>query len=325
MKFRNYMFSKTITLSILMIGGISVGIAMAFANAGIQIILMLFTLYITFISLWLLISYLFERNKIIKLNDITDKLSDKYLLGELIPKPKKFIDLQYHHVIKTVSHSAIGVVEQTKKDKEDYCEYVESWIHEIKTPLTACSLILANGGDVNKLKTELKTADNLTETILYYARLRTVEKDRQIKEFNVLNVVEEAIKSQMELLIAAKIRVETKGDFKVYSDSKALCFIIKQLLINCAKYCPECLIIINSENGKIQVEDNGIGIPKHELGRVTERGFTGLISKTLGGSTGMGLYIVQELCERLEISMNIDSEPNIFTRVTLTFNNITKM
>lgn len=78
--------------------------------------------------------------------------------------------------MKTISRSAIGVAEQALRDKEDYCAYVESWIHEIKTPLTACSLILANGADTRKLRRELKNADNLTENILYYARMRGAQK-----------------------------------------------------------------------------------------------------------------------------------------------------
>lgn len=138
----------------------------------------------------------------------------------------------------SLPRSAVGVAEGAIREKDEYCDYVESWIHEIKTPLTACSLILANGGDGRKLKTELKRADNLTENILYYARMRSAEKDTQIKKVRVSDVIDEAIKSQMELLIAAKISVETLGDFEVYTDSKALCFILKQLLINCAKYCP---------------------------------------------------------------------------------------
>ncbi|HBV52829.1 MAG TPA: sensor histidine kinase, partial [Clostridiales bacterium] len=73
------------------------------------------------------------------------------------------------------------------------------------------------------------------------------------------------------------------------TDAKALCFIIKQLLINAAKYCPGCKIEITAEHGRITVRDNGVGIPSHELRRVTERGFTGSAGRRQGGSTGMGL------------------------------------
>lgn len=144
------------------------------------------------------------------------QLKEIYLLGELLPKPRDGVEREYFEVMKEVSRSAIGAAENAVREKEEYCEYVESWIHEIKTPLTACSLILANGGDPAKLKRELKRADNLTETILYYARLRSPAKDTSIAEVSAAAVVAEAVKSQRELLVAAKIGVETTGDFSVY-------------------------------------------------------------------------------------------------------------
>ena len=197
-------------------------------------------------------------------------------------------------------------------------------MHETNTPLTACSLILANGGDPRKLRRELKRADNLTENILYYARLRTAEKDTVIREVSVAAVIDEAIKSQMELLISAGIRVQTQGDFTACTDDKALCFILKQLLVNCAQYCPGCTVAITAAEGAVTVADDGIGIPAHELPRVTERGFTGTNGRTRGSSTGMGLYIVRELCEHLNIGLTIESEQGQYTRFRLAFASLTK-
>mgnify|MGYP002509223018 CR=1 FL=1 len=44
---------------------------------------------------------------------------------------------------------------------------------------------------------------------------------------------------------------------------------------------------------QLVVQDNGIGIPAHELPRVFDRGFTGSNGRSRGGSTGMGLYLEQ--------------------------------
>lgn len=300
------------------------GVVFVTASVSPSLISLIALVYLTIILFWLGIGYWTARRRILKLEKILDELPEKYLLGEVMPVPTNEVEKQYYRIMKEVSRSAIGAVEAAKKEKEEYCDYVESWIHEIKTPLTACSLILDNEGDVRKIRRELKRADNLTESILYYARMRTAEKDTQIKEFHVADMIEEAIKSQMELLIAAKISVEPEGDFTVHSDSKSLTFILKQLLINCGKYCPGCHIHIRAEQGVITVWDNGIGIPSHELSRVTERGFTGSNGRKLGGSTGMGLYIVHELCERLGITMQIESVQGEFTRVILSFDNLTK-
>lgn len=325
MKFREYLGARTVTLCFLGMGGILFGLGAVITNMGGHTILLFAAMYLCVILVWLTISFLLEQRKFKKLEKLISELPEKYLLGEVIPRPTDPMELRYYRMLQEISRSAVGVTEQARREKEDYCDYVESWIHEIKTPLTACNLILANGGDARKLKQELKRADNLTESILYYARMRTVEKDTQIRKFQVAGVIDEAVKSQMELLMAAKIRVETAGNFTAYSDNKALGFILKQLLINAAKYCPGCRVVITAEHGTITVEDNGIGIPSQELRRITERGFTGTNGRKLGNSTGMGLYIVAELCKQLDIDLKIQSEQGKYTRTSLTFENLTNL
>ena len=325
MKFREFFRSKAITLCFLGMGEIIITVFFLYSKVPWGFIGVAIGFLALLVACWLVCSYLVEHSRLNHLFQLRQQLSEPYLLGELLPLPNNLVERQYYEVMKTISRSAIGIVEQSVREKEEYCDYVESWIHEIKTPLTACSLILANDADPRKLKRELKRADNLTESILYYARMRSVERDNQIQQFQVAPVINEAVKSQMELLIAANVSIDVSGDFTVYSDCKPLCFILKQLLINSAKYSPGCHIAITAENGTITVEDNGIGIPKHELGRVTERGFTGTNGRKLGGSTGMGLYLVKELCDQLDISLEIQSEQSKYTRISFTFPNLTKM
>ncbi|SCJ99109.1 Sensor histidine kinase graS [uncultured Eubacterium sp.] len=325
MKFRDYLSAKTITLSFLCIGALLAGVFLAFAEVSISLIAVMELFFLFLTGSWLLVSFVMERRNIRGLQKLEKELEDKYLLGEILPPPTGYLEQQYYRMFKTISRSAVGLVEETRREKEEYCDYVESWIHEIKTPLTACSLILDNDGDVRKLRRELKRADNLTENILYYARLRSAEKDTKIRILQAAAVIEEAVKSQMELLIASKISVETEGSFTVCTDDKSLCFILKQLLINSAKYCPGCHVNITAVDGKIIFEDDGIGIPSHEIRRVTERGFTGSNGRHFGRSTGMGLYIANELCKRLDIELQVESEEEKYTRITLLFRNLTKL
>lgn len=248
-----------------------------------------------------------------------DALPERYLIGETLQRPRDAVEQEYYLLMKEISRSAIGAVEQARSEMEDYCDYVERWVHEIKTPLTACSLILANGGDSSKLRRELRRADNLSETILTYAKLRTAEKDTQIAPADLRAACDQAIREEMELLIAADISVSIDGVAEVYTDAKRVVFILKQLLINCAKYCPGCRVDISLGERSLTFSDNGSGIPAHELKRVTERGFTGRAGRARGESTGMGLYIVSELCKTLNIAMEIASEEQRFTRFVFRF------
>ncbi len=324
MKLRDFLASKAVTLCFWGIAVLLVCGLIAATGSGWKLVLLMAAGAALLIAAWLAVTFLLTRRRIARLDRLAGQLEEPYLLGELLPEPQDAVERQYFEIMKTVSRSAIGAVEDARQERESYGDYVEQWIHEIKTPLTACSLILANGGDPRKLRRELKRADNLTESILYYARLRTAEKDTVIREISVAAVIDEAIKSQMELLISAGIRVQTQGDFTVCTDDKAFCFILKQLLVNCAQYCPGCTVAITAADGAVTVADNGIGIPAHDLPRVTERGFTGTNGRTRGGSTGMGLYIVRELCERLNIELTIESEQGQYTRFRLAFASLTK-
>ncbi len=274
MKIWEFLSGKAVTLCFLGTGALLAGFCMALADVSLVLTGMLESCFVIVTAGWLAVSFLVERSRFVKLEQLMLTLPDKY---------------------------------------------VESWIHEMKTPLTACNLILANGGDIRKIRRELRRADNLTESILYYARLRTAEKDIQITKFEALDVIDEAVKSQMDILIAAGVSVEVRGELTVYSDRKTVCFILKQLLLNSAKYCPGCLIEIVAENGNIYVRDNGCGIADYELPRVTERGFTGRKGKRQKTGTGMGLYIVKELCRRLDIGMEIESVEGAFTKITFCF------
>lgn len=324
MKLRDFIGSRAVTLcflgaAVLLLIGIT-----AAAGVGWKLTLTLAVGAVMLMAAWLAVSFWVERRRISRLERLIQQIEEPYLLGELLPEPQDAVERAYFDVMKTISRGAIGAVEDARRERELYGAYVEQWIHEIKTPLTACSLILSNGGDPRKLRRELKRADNLTENILYYARMRTAEKDTVIREISAAAVIDEAVKSQMELLIAAGIHVQVQGDFTVCTDDKALSFMLKQLLVNCAQYCPGCTVTLTAAEGKITVEDNGIGIPAHELPRVTDRGFTGTNGRTRGGSTGMGLYIVRELCERLNIELTIESEQGQYTRFCLAFAALTK-
>ena len=100
--------------------------------------------------------------------------------------------------------------------------------------------------------------------------------------------------------------------------------MLGQLLQNAARYRGENPVITLSgkrlgRQVQLAVQDNGIGIPAHELPRVFDRGFTGKNGRSRGGSTGMGLYLCKRLADALEIGLQIQSTEGTGTCVTLTF------
>ena len=319
MSFRDYIGTKAVSLCLAAIGGLYLLLVCYVCGIPLSLLLVLLLSGAVVLLLCLAAGWRRADRRLRMLRSRLDAMPEKYLIGETLPRPRDAVELQYHLLMREISRSAIGAVEQARAEKQDYCDYVESWVHEIKTPLTACALILANGGDPAKLRRELRRADNLTETILTYAKLGTAEKDTQISRTDLRTACDQAVREEMELLIGAGISISIEGDSAVYTDGKLLVFILKQLLINCAKYCPGCQVMIALDGSDLTFEDNGVGIPAHELARVTERGFTGAAGRSHGQSTGMGLYIVRELCKRLNINLVIESEEHCFTRFSMQF------
>ena len=260
--------------------------------------------------------YISAERRLKKLQRVMEELERPYLLGEVLQRPENAVELEYFNIMKTVSRSAIDAAESAARQRDEYRGYVEKWVHEIKTPLTACSLILAGGGDESKLRAQLRRADNTAESILWYARLQSAGASTQIAEVSVRAAADEAVKSEMELLIAAGVSVNTEGDFTACTDGKALVFMIKQLLVNSAKYCRGGKVWICAGQGVLTVEDNGSGILPHELPKIFNRGYVGSNSS---GGTGMGLYLVKQTCAALGISLTAQSEKGRFTRFTFVF------
>lgn len=319
MRFIEYVKSKLIALCMGGIGIAYLTLIVWLCGLPLKILLIFVISSILVVMAYMYINWYRVDRRISILKNQLNTMPEKYLIGETLQRPADYVELQYYLIMKEISRSAIGAVEQALADKQEYSDFVDKWVHEMKTPLTACSLILANGVDSAKLRRELKRADNLTETILNYARLRTPEKDIQIDSIDLRTFCDQAVREEMELLIAAGISVTIEGDAKVYTDAKTLVFILKQLLINCAKYCPECQVSMELTENRLILEDNGSGIPAHELCRIRERGFTGSAGRSRGESTGMGLYIVSQLCNSLNIQMDISSIEGEYTRFIFHF------
>ena len=69
----------------------------------------------------------------------------------------------------------------------------------------------------------------------------------------------------------------------------------------------------------LAIYDNGIGIPAKDLKRVFDKSFTGTNGRDKVKSTGMGLYIIKNLCDKLGHNISIESKENEYTKVILEF------
>lgn len=307
-----YLFAFLLLLAVWGIMAALIGVTAVFILATVLSAVACAVIFLAF-------KYIIYCRRIARIERLKHEMDEVYLIGEMLPRPINGIEDAYFSVMKEVSYSAVSRIEEMSRESDEYLEYVESWVHEIKTPLTACSLILAGDGDVKRLKAELRRADNLAESVLFYARLRTNGADIKVSRFSLREAAAEAVSNEMELLISAGISVEITGDGEAAADRQMVVFSVKQLLVNCAKYCRGGHVTITAETGLLTVGDDGEGIPQHELPLIFRRGYVGSAGRRTGGGTGMGLYLVKRTCEKCGIDVAVSSEEGKYTRFTFRF------
>ncbi|TYS85055.1 sensor histidine kinase [Rossellomorea aquimaris] len=202
-----------------------------------------------------------------------------------------------------------------------------SWIHEVKTPLTAMHLMierLENQSLKAPLKYEWLRIHLLLDQQLHQKRMSFMENDLYIEKTDLETVIFQEIKTLQSWCIQKGIGFDIQLDItEVLSDAKWLSFMIRQLLTNAVKYSTTSDIIIKSEHQddkvNLTIQDFGRGIDPKDLPRVFDKGFTSTIDHNDHASTGMGLYLTKRVSEPLLISIDVTSKRGEGTRVTLTF------
>lgn len=301
-------------------------------SSSIIIFITVFSIVIFFVILFF--DYFRKRKFYSELLDKLNTLDKKYLLIEMVLVPNFLEGKILYDVLDEVNKNEHDLISKLKNKQEDFKEYIELWIHEVKLPLA--SLTLMNRKDKNTLR-ELKRIEDDVEQILYYVRCENANNDYLIKEWNLDTIIKNVALRNKDDLLALGIDFKVDNcNLKVLTDSKWLEFIINQIVSNSIKYKKDKDSIIEI-TGKdtddyvtITIYDNGKGISKSDLPRVFSKTFTGNNGRTYSSkSTGMGLYLCKELCNKLGHKIEIDSKVDEYTKVTITiykkdFYNLTK-
>ncbi len=283
------------------------------------------------ISALLLIIYLFfDYRKIkkqsIKIKSLTDNLEEKYLISEVLKKPKDIKGEAYYYALKKASKSMNDEISKLEHKYQDYKEYIESFVHEVKTPISALLLYSDNHKDA-ELKGEIQKIDNLVEQVLFYARSENPQKDYFIKSISLDEIVHQVIMQNKDYFLTNNIIINTNNlKHIVATDEKWVIFVINQIINNSIKYMDkkDKKISIQAKNLKnevlLEIKDNGVGILESDLSRVFEKGFTGSNRKNTR-STGMGLYLASKICYKLGLEINVTSKYKEWTKISIGFPN----
>ncbi|WP_139653172.1 sensor histidine kinase [Raoultibacter phocaeensis] len=334
MKVSEYLADRAVELAVQVLVIVLVSWMLAVLDVGVAAIVFLAGILSASLVFSIVYGYVRRRRFYDELESVVAALaerSESFLAAELLGRPS-FLEGR-------IAYDALGVAGKSMNDEvaryralaDSYREYVETWIHEIKTPIAAAKLMASglHGVQADKIKAEIGRVEGYVEQALYYARSTSLQKDYSIRETGLAACVRESVKKNAQLLIGAGVGVSVDIDdaATVFADAKWLQFVIGQVLANSARYDATTFTASARIEGEgtvhartvLELADDGCGIAAADIDSVFEKGFTGQNGRTHGSSTGMGLYLCSVMCAEMGLGLGIASEEGKGTRVMIAF------
>ncbi|MFQ9309405.1 MAG: ATP-binding protein [Paraclostridium sordellii] len=327
MKFSQYIKDKVISIFIILITCTISSLFMYIVKININSIVFVQLLFLMSIILVFILDFFKKKQYYDEFFTDFNSLDEKSHITEIIKKPKFIEGKILYDILKIENKYTNDIISEYKNNFIDYQQYIETWIHEVKTPIATSKLIIENNKNIVTLsiEEEIDKIDGYVEQVLYLAKSDSVEKDYHIKKVYLKNMVMNEVKKHSKEIINENIKpVMGNLDFYVLSDAKWIEFIIGQIINNSIKYKRNNAKIefySEKEGNKVSlyIKDNGLGIQSQDISRVFEKGFTGSNGRKGKNSTGIGLYICKKLCEKLDVDINLYSEFERGTTIKLTF------
>ena len=297
-----------------------------YEKGNVILLLLFWTLLLLF---WMCREYMERRKYFKKTAEILDKMDQRYLLGELMPPSWRLEDRIYQDMIRRSNKSVIEKIRKLEAEQQEYKEYIESWVHEIKTPITGISLLCENGRKeetgaperFRQISMENAKLENYVDMVLYYARSEQVYKDYLIQSCHLQEMVYDVLERDRFLLIRNGIRAEVNCDEDVFTDKKWLGFIVNQIVLNSVKYkrdsspCISFLAQKTTDHTCLIIEDNGMGMPEDVLQNLLTD--TNKVSKHGSGVGVINVHSRIQLMFGEQYGLEIYSEPDEGTRVVI--------
>ena len=240
-------------------------------------------------------------------------LDKKTLLSEIIPKPNFCEGNILYDILKTTSKAMNDEIAKYSLSSAEYREYIELWVHEIKTPISGAKLICENSGNRAMLDS-LHKIEKFVEQTLFYSRSSAVEKDFLVNVVEELRRLEIPVESYASEIVEFKIYnsgialhlADTYGcDFMKLSDCNRLLEMQGKgpVILADNEFTLNCLDDVLAESWFSHLDINKITIGGKEmtLKNVDDTALYNAMAKTAYGIT---LIVPDELVENHEIRTN---------------------
>ena len=300
-------------------------------DQGIQIepvsLLYINGLFLIMFVLFFLWRYKKETRYTAALASIKEFMSSDW--AENLPEPGNDLDSAVSDVMREAFFQFKRKLSEQKEAQLIENDFIASWIHEVKTPLTAMKLIMdsrRSDPDIRKLKTEWLRIHLLVDQQLYMSRLPVLESDYVLEQAPLHRLVAEEVRELAPWCTEKNIAVSMEGpEADVITDRKWCRFIVRQLLTNAVKYSPPdtTIILVTSRTDAghviLDIQDQGPGIQAHDLPRIFDKGFTGENGRIQNAATGLGLYLAQTVASKIGVGLKVKSTDSHGTTMRMVF------
>lgn len=248
---------------------------------------------------------------------------------ELLPEAKFKRDEQMNELLQKAAASMAAQLNELRQQNLIQGDYTAAWVHEAKAPLTAIRLLIDSNRSapgMQRIEAEWLRLYLLVDQQLYISRLSSLEADYAVDNVMLKDIVAPEVRELMAWCREKDLEIELEGlDVLVLSDKKWGRFVLRQILSNAVKYSPEGgTIHISARTDSmghsiLSVQDEGPGIPEHDLPRIFDKGFTGGTGRLHNAATGLGLYLAKTVSDKIGITLSADSRTGHGTKVEIAF------
>ena len=341
MKLLGYLRSCLPTIALVVAAVALSAFILAVSGVGLAVIVLVSIISCLGLALALAADWVRKRPFYDDLVSCADDAQRPLWLSEVVERPDYLEGAITYDALSAISKAANDGVNAYRRQASEYREYIETWVHEAKSPLAAAHLMLDNmrddpdqpeGGErLERLDSELRRVEGFIDQALFYARSETLDRDYLIRRYTVRTLVNDALRANAPTLIEAHATPELGAlDFEVFTDEKWIAFILGQVVQNSVKYAPASGLRISfdarlvaqgtaDERVELAVADNGCGVMPADLPRVFDKGFTGENGRTGKRATGIGLYLVKRLCDKMGVGVRADSVAGEGFTITFSF------
>lgn len=248
---------------------------------------------------------------------------------ELLPEAKFKRDEQMNQVLQAAAASMAAQLNELRQQNLIQADYTAAWVHEAKAPLTAIRLLIDSNRSapgMQRIEAEWLRLFLLVDQQLYISRLSSLEADYAVDSLMLKDVVAPEVRELMAWCREKDLEIELDGlDINILSDKKWGRFVLRQILSNAVKYSPQGgTIHISARTDStghsiLRVQDEGPGIPEHDLPRIFDKGFTGGTGRLHNAATGLGLYLAKTVSDKIGITLSADSRTGHGTTMEIAF------